>query len=317
MKSYYLSFAFLLVSVVLTLFVLEYGVRFFLGLGTPVLYANDIYFGYAPIPDQQVKRRFGATVSIDSFGLRGVGDWSNPADFRILFLGDSVTYGGSYIDDSKLFSSRTCAHLNKSFRAKHYCGNGGVNGWGVLNIAGYLRTAKLDDEDFLVITIISGDAERSLTRLSGQPYWAVPPPEPFPALAEIFFSAVDKLRLRYRFATGVAVGLNEEERIQSIDSFLPSLREELVNREISDDHILILHSPALPHFTSGYSSYDQHLLDSLDKLPGRFFALKESIDADWSKLYFDQVHLNKEGHRVVGEFVADKIREVQLTRGVK
>src|SRR3954468_4589367 len=68
-----------------------------LGLGDPILfYANDTY-RYAPRPNQHQARQRGAEVTIDSKGLRGTKDWTSPADATILFIGDSVTWAGTYI----------------------------------------------------------------------------------------------------------------------------------------------------------------------------------------------------------------------------
>ena len=83
-------------SLVLTLLVLspvaiaEIGSRW-MGLGEPVVYRTNAAYRYAPAPDQQLRRR-GAVVTVGRDGLRGSEDWSAPADHRILFVGDSVTW---------------------------------------------------------------------------------------------------------------------------------------------------------------------------------------------------------------------------------
>ena len=38
-------------------------------------------------------------------GYRASNAWGDGSSMRILFVGDSVTYGGSYIDDSELFTT--------------------------------------------------------------------------------------------------------------------------------------------------------------------------------------------------------------------
>ena len=74
------------------------------------------------------KRLEGSYVTINEAILRSINPW-NSEKKKILFLGDSVTYGGSYIDDKDIFSSKVCEKL-KNF----ICGNAGVNAYGVLNI---------------------------------------------------------------------------------------------------------------------------------------------------------------------------------------
>ena len=55
-----------------------------------------------------------AGIRIDKCGLRTDDDWDAPGATRILFIGDSVTYGGAYIDNRELFSARSCERLRES-----------------------------------------------------------------------------------------------------------------------------------------------------------------------------------------------------------
>ena len=50
-------------------------------------------------------------VTIDSNGFR-IGSSINNTYNKIYFLGDSVTYGGSYIDDDELYSENFCQKIN-------------------------------------------------------------------------------------------------------------------------------------------------------------------------------------------------------------
>ena len=49
-------------------------------------------------------------VTINNAGLRSLNSWNNNRK-KIVFLGDSVTYGGSYIDDRDIFSHQVCLKL--------------------------------------------------------------------------------------------------------------------------------------------------------------------------------------------------------------
>jgi hypothetical protein len=98
------------------------------GLGDPVRYDSNILYGYSPKPNQKKKRIKGSFVTINKVGLRSLHSWDNDKK-KIIFLGDSVTYGGSYIDDNDIFSHQVCKNL-KSF----ICGNAGVNAYSVKNI---------------------------------------------------------------------------------------------------------------------------------------------------------------------------------------
>ena len=55
----------------------------------------------------------------------------NLGEKKIVFFGDSVTYGGSYIDDTKTFVHISCEDFKN---IKIICGNAGVNAYGIHNI---------------------------------------------------------------------------------------------------------------------------------------------------------------------------------------
>jgi hypothetical protein len=109
-KLYY--FIILLIIIVFCIFLLEFLLRIY-GLGDPVIYKTDLSYGYAPLPNQSVLRLNKSKITINKKGLRATQEWDNQNSNKVLFFGDSVTYGGSYIDDKKIFSELTCSNLNQ------------------------------------------------------------------------------------------------------------------------------------------------------------------------------------------------------------
>ena len=104
----------LLSSISFGIFICEVTARF-IGLGNPLIYQADSVVGYRLRPNQNNKRFKNATVSTDSEGFRvSPGKKSDPLTDIFVFVGDSVTYGGSYIDDTELFSSIFCANRSNS-----------------------------------------------------------------------------------------------------------------------------------------------------------------------------------------------------------
>ena len=85
-----------------------------LGLGNPLLYIPDNLVGYRLKPNQSKYRRRGALVSTDSEGFR-----INPTTYNdentnsLVFVGDSVTFGGTYIDDKIYFPLNIANYLIK------------------------------------------------------------------------------------------------------------------------------------------------------------------------------------------------------------
>lgn len=155
-----------------------------IGLGNPILFYANASYRFAPLPNQQQVRQRGAKVSIDSKGLRNSADWSDPADGKLLFIGDSVTWGGTYIDDRQLFSDGVCQRLAAATGKRYICGNAGANQYGTDNMAERIRYANVNDESVLVVTLIAADAIRGRVDAEGRYFFMQRPPPPFRALWE-------------------------------------------------------------------------------------------------------------------------------------
>ncbi len=125
---------FVLIAVVI-LATLEVTARWF-GLGTTVLYYNAAWGGMRPLPDQHVWRRNGAkvaNVTVDENGFRSARA-EEPGSLRVLVIGNSVTWGGMYIDDTAVFSE-TAADVLRASGQRVYAMNAGVNGTALVNHA--------------------------------------------------------------------------------------------------------------------------------------------------------------------------------------
>jgi hypothetical protein len=179
------------------------------GLGYPILFYTNASYRFAPQPNQRQLRQKGAKVTIDSKGLRAVKDWTSPADGKLLFVGDSVTWGGTYIDDEDTFAAGVCERLGRTTGKTFVCGNAGANQYGTDNMAERIRCKDIDDETALIVTLISGDTVRGLRDADGSFFFTAPPPGPlravweamtFPCLAPVSRdapAAIPSLRPRY------------------------------------------------------------------------------------------------------------------------
>ena len=96
---------FILASLIL-LIACEVVLRAVFGVGHPLLYQFDADCGYLPKPNQHLSRFFCAN-DINQFGMRSSAIQSaKPKDeFRIFFLGDSVLFGMTHVDQSKICTS--------------------------------------------------------------------------------------------------------------------------------------------------------------------------------------------------------------------
>jgi hypothetical protein len=154
-----------LVFLLLFLAVAEIGLKKISGLGRPVLFYQDPAFGYRLLPNQETWRFGGAHFKVNNLGLRAPGDWDARIDDKILFLGDSVTYGGNHISNHELFSARAAQGL-PGLRS----GNAGIPNWGVENVHGLVVLDRFLPASVYVTTFIEDDFYRGLQHGRNKPW---------------------------------------------------------------------------------------------------------------------------------------------------
>ena len=170
------------ISVLLTIFLLiclltlELFLKTFSGLGNPPLYELSPLYGYRLKANQVIEPRgglgflYGARLTTNNLGLRAADEWDSNPSGKILFLGDSVTYGGQYIADTQLFSSVAGKRLSG-----WQVVNGGINAWGVENIVGLMMDYGFSPAEVVETCIIEGDFYRGITRATSMPLWTERP----------------------------------------------------------------------------------------------------------------------------------------------
>ena len=281
-----------------------------LGLGDPLLYRASVPVGYSLQPGQVKTRRRGAVVTIDSQGLRSLVDWSESADYRILFVGDSVTYGGSYIDDSELFSEEVCRELRDEKDLRVTCGNAGTNAYGVDNMRARLRYSSIDNEDLIVVTLIASDAVRGMQSLHGLPYFSREPPNVIPALTEVAVFILDTVRSRIRFGKPVPRTYDDKDLDVARES-VSNLIDTLVEKQRQGKQVLLVYSPVRLEIEGRTSELQEVVFRYLQESSIPFIDMRTVLqEEDLDKVYFDEVHLDVYGHELFGREIARRIREL-------
>ncbi len=214
-----LTLLFLLLSIIS----LEVFLKTTSGLGNPVLYEINPLYGYRPKPNQVIEPKGGMSflyasrVTINNLGLRAADNWNTDPSNKIIFLGDSVTYGGQYVDDSQLFST-----LSGNALPAWQVGNAGVNAWGVENIVGLVRDSGFSPAEVIVTCVIEGDFYRGTTRVSSVPLWIKPPRF---ALQDLLMHNVWRIN-ESRYGTSIDnVVQNEEQLDRIVDRAARRLRD--------------------------------------------------------------------------------------------
>lgn len=292
-----------------------------LGLGDPIIYYNSPWGGLRPLPDQQVSRQKGSTVTIDANGFRSTGSDSESA-FRILYLGDSVTWGGSSVDDTELFSEVAAGVLRRS-GLEVYAMNAGVNGTSLMNQAGVFEQWK-DSVDAVVWLFPWNDMHRSF--VSAGYLW---PPTKRPSFALV--EAMDHI-IRTRWLTSFRQNpsttgaefilpetpagyeqlfktvLNERTRM-NLKALLQTMQIALlkdipvivgVTPRRGKDRLLPIMAEAAETMKM-LKTMDVRVLDVGALLP---------TGTGLESAYIDRVHFTAVGHRLIGEALGSELLKI-------
>jgi hypothetical protein len=277
----------------------ELALRKFTGMGNPVLFYAQPVYGYRLLPNQETWRFGGAHFKINNLGLRADEDWDPVKRDKILFVGDSVTYGGNRISNEDLFSAVAAQGLT-GWRS----GNAGIPNWGVENVYGLMVRERFLPASVYVITFIEDDFYRGLQTGRNKPW--IKYEKPALALQELFefywykhFTQVRELNREEREAVPAearvaraAAQLKEMDALLTAHGYRHLIfisptrpqamrerpRDPLVNSELKK-----LGVPAI------------YLLDD----PRLRAASREQVAA-W---YHDIDHLTKEGHAIWGSMM--------------
>ena len=300
----------LIISVFSISLIIEFSLRIY-GLGNPIVYEKSLYWGYSPKPNQTTSRFKNSKITINEYGVRSKKIEKKFFDF--LFFGDSVTYGGSYIDDDETFSSIVCNNLNRSRNKKDLtCGNAGVNAYGIKNIIpriNYLKDKYPNNK--IIITVITGNFLRNFSQIESLPYFTKRNDYLFKASVELIAFSLDLVRksIRYKsnnFFSGKYAVYNKYEFIDAADTL-----QSYYYKNIKNNNILIIWSPSLNNFENGLSDLDKELIDKLDIFKDDFVNMYNEINSrniNYKKIFYDQIHLNKYGHQIYGKIIADKFK---------
>jgi lysophospholipase L1-like esterase len=118
----------------------ELALRYGLGLGRPLLLQKDPDIGYLYQPRQHLQR-FGHRVDINSFHQRGAEIDANPAPgkTRILFVGDSVTFGTTLLDQEEILTEHVVRAWRETGLMPVEVLNASAGSWGLGNQLAYLQ----------------------------------------------------------------------------------------------------------------------------------------------------------------------------------
>lgn len=152
------SIACLTVMLGVLLLLIEAALRFGLGLGNPVLITSDASCSYILKPDQDV-RRFFARTHINHYGMRSdeVSSVHRAGMLRLMFVGDSITYGTSRIDQQELFTELVHRELPAIVHRPVEVLNASAGAWAPDNELAYIRSRGIFQSDIVLLVLNDGD----------------------------------------------------------------------------------------------------------------------------------------------------------------
>jgi hypothetical protein len=141
--------------------------RFVFGLGNPVLITPDSACEYILKPDQRIYRFFAHTRT-NHYGMRSeeVSTSRVPGRLRILFVGDSLTYGTSQVDQSQIFTEILHRDLPSIVHKPVEVLNASAGAWAPDNEVSYIRSRGIFQSDLVVFVLNDGDVSQSRATMS-------------------------------------------------------------------------------------------------------------------------------------------------------
>jgi hypothetical protein len=277
------------------------------GLGDPVLYDNRLAYGYRPLPDQTRRRIGGARVHVNALGVRGpdVAATRPPGVVRLLFLGDSVTWGGSYVDDDALFAAVAARALaSRGFRVEWL--DAGVNGWGPQNILGLVGESGGFDSSVWIVTALEDDFRREKTHVGEVPYMNR---SPHTAWEELLVLGSYKVVTAYKTAKPAA----DLERLA--DENLATYRAIAEAGRARGVRVLLVWHPTIEAVAGAAESARARYLDLAPAVGAVGLDLTPIYHAGGKDLYVDGLHLSAEGHRVAGDAIGAAVAPLLAPNG--
>ncbi|MEM7530786.1 MAG: hypothetical protein AAF639_01305 [Chloroflexota bacterium] len=284
----------------------------FLGLGQPVLYDASPLYGYRPLPNRAYVRYGGSIIQFNNVGLRTEIDWDEQVEGKILFLGDSVTYGMSYVDNTELFSHLVPQRLGTGYVG----GNGAVSEWGVENTYGLVVESNLTPAETYVTVLREESFYQGLVRLPGLPFFNRTPKF---ALAELWYyfcyrqnnQSYNQWRAYADGQTRAFVVEKAVQKLKAMDTFLTE----------KGFHHLIIITPNKGQL-KGHARKNKLIKDLLahyQLTPYYIMDERESLALPYHEidaLYHDDSHLTQRGHEVWADMIASKLIEYQAAAGL-
>jgi hypothetical protein len=284
--------------------VVETILRFALGLGNPVLVQPDPACAYILKPDQDVMRFFVRT-HISHYGMRSdeVSTVPAPGALRLMFVGDSVTYGTTQVDQKEIFTEVLHRGLPAIVHRPVEVLNASAGAWAPDNELSYIQSRGIFQSAFVFLVLNDGDLTQPRSTLA-EVGDGLPQQRPATAVGELYTRYIRPrvFHMMGKTDAGDSIGKESDEvmrgnlaDIQQIDEFVTSHGARLV----------IVYLPFrkdIPHESGSAEAILQawsqpHHVKMFDLTSTEASYSSEEITLDHG------IHLNAKGHLIVAKAI--------------
>ncbi len=309
---------------------LELGLRLILGLGSPPLLRADGEIGYLFQANQDLTR-FTNRVHINQYHQRSddvsLADSSRFA--RVLFLGDSVTWGGVLTDQSQTYPElfeeemgQWCSHPTEALNAS-------AGSWSIGNLRAYAERFGFFGSDLVVLQIGQGDLTAPTSDSSGVGnLCSLPRRPPTLALTEFAECYWPKIESRFQWlSSGREDGGPRSTPIRRASTSSTEWRQFEKNMEHLQALVDSIRAAGIPTAVV-YNPERGHVVPEGSLPPPVYERFREWIDqrhipmldlqARWGgeqkvrQYYRDYIHLNEQGNAVLAKQLSEFVRATDL-----
>lgn len=298
-------FKFLVVGVLALTGCLEAFLRIFLGLGSPPLFESDSLASYVLRPDQNI-RRFGKRIYINHWGMRSENFNSFPKKgvLRVLFLGDSVTWGGVLTDQSQTFPYLVASKLKPCEALNPSCGS-----WSPENELGWLLGHGFYNSQIAVFVLNDGDILQPKAPDLAGIFPSYPKHSPSSAIEELIVRYVIP-RLTHTEVADLGTGQDRPDTKVAIKVRMAVAREISLARSSGVLPVVVL--------IHGNPTCSQNGIVAIEE--GHLKKLVQSQGVLWVEpslpkpsFYGDTVHPNASGNEVIASVLARSLQNLNLS----
>ena len=307
MKIFVRNLTMVFISIIFSILITELILNIY-GIGrNNIIYNTSNYYGYYHAPNQLTIRR-GHKITIDKIGNRNPLN-NNFDNSNLFFLGDSVTYGGSVVNDDNIFAFLFANKIKKNFL------NFSANGWGIMNIVNFIEFNNFYKKNTTyILTCITECYTRNLRRFEQNFFFTKKNSLGITFLIQYLQYKISQLNFR-KTRDQNEEDIDNEKTIELSIKQLVMLNEKIIK---NNSRLIILFSPDVFYFKKklnvDLNSNEEKKLYYQDFIKKKI--LEKNLEiyniADYFdnkainnyKLFFvDSVHLSRQGHELYSNII--------------